>query len=139
MSPPTSRAGPRQAVGAAAIHVLSTSAPTELQVQRWCGLVDAAAAELAAAPVWRHLQHCLGQLPQHCAAGRLRHLVVYGLGSLEQPGAVHIRFQLAAATLLAAALRPHLASTPLAFDPVFTPLDVAVLARCGFEVRGVQR
>lgn len=112
----------------------SCKPPTERQVQQRCAAVDAAAREVAAAPLWRHLSQQLGALPPHCALPAVRHMVMYGLGSLEQPGAVHIRYQLALATLLAAALPPA-AAPPVAFDPVFTPLDRAVLAHFRIEVR----
>ncbi len=95
-------------------------------------MLDSAAADLAVAQVWAHLQQQLGSLPPHCAAAGLRHMVIYGLGSLEQPGAVHIRYQLAAAKLLAALL--PLAAPAEAFDPVFTALDHAVLAHCSIKV-----
>lgn len=101
-------------------------------MQRSCALVDDAARELAAAPFWRHLAAQLERLPPHCAGAKLQSMVVYGLGSLEQPGAVHIRYQLAAARLLAAAL--PLAAAAQAFDPVFTALDRATLAHCSMEV-----
>lgn len=99
-------------------------------MQRCCAAVDAAVAELARATFWQHLLAQLQQLPPHCALGRLQHMVLYGLGSLEQPGALHIRYQLAAARLLAALLPPG----SEAFDPVFTPLDRAALAHCGIQV-----
>jgi hypothetical protein len=63
----------------------------------------------------------------------IERLVVYGLGSLEQPGAVHIRYQAALAVLLAELL-PALTDPPEAFDPVFSPLDAAVLRVLGFTV-----
>jgi hypothetical protein len=109
-----------------------TVQPTEVQVQRCCAAVDAAARELAQAAFWQHLLAQLQQLPHHCALVGLKHMVVYGLGSLEQPGALHIRYQLAAAQLLAALL-PQAAAVE-AFDPVFTPLDRAALAHCGIQV-----
>lgn len=109
--------------------------PSERQIARACSTLDAAAADLAAAPVWAHLQQQLGSLPPHCAVHCLRHMVIYGLGSLEQPGAVHIRYQLAAARLLAALL--PLAAPAEAFDPVFTALDHAVLAHCSIQVGAV--
>lgn len=99
--------------------------------------MDAAAREVAASPLWRHLSQQLGALPPRCALPAIRHMVVYGLGSLEQPGAVHIRYQLALATLLAAALPPA-AAPPVAFDPVFTQLDRAVLAHFRIEVGACQ-
>jgi hypothetical protein len=60
-------------------------------------------------------------------------MVMYGLGSLEQPGAVHIRYQLALAGLLSAAAAAATAAE--AFDPVFTPVDRAVLSARGIQVR----
>lgn len=61
-------------------------------------------------------------------------LVVYGLGSLEQPGAQHIRHQAALATLLLALLGPGASAE--AFDPVFSPLDRAVLQALCIQVTG---
>lgn len=98
-------------------------------------MLDSAAADLAAAPFWEHLQQQLGRLPRQCAVSCLRHMVIYGLGSLEQPGAVHIRYQLAAAKLLAALL--PLAAPAEAFDPVFTALDHAALAHCSIQVGSI--
>ena len=113
----------------------SSQPPTERQVQQRCAAVAAAAGEVAAALLWPHLAAQLEQLPPHCSLAALQQMVVYGLGSLEQPGAVHIGYQLALCTLLAAAL-PALAGSPEAFDPVFTPLDHAVLAHYSIQVRG---
>lgn len=128
------RAGPHHGVAAPVIDYASRSRPpTERQVQQRCAAVDAAAREVAAAPLWRHVSQQLGALPSHCSLPAIRHMVVYGLGSLEQPGAVHIRYQLALATLLAAALPPA-AAPPVAFDPVFTQLDREVLAHFHIEV-----
>ena len=127
-------AGPHHGSQAPAFNCSSSSKPpSERQVQQRCAAVDAAAHEVAAAPLWRHLSQQLGALPPHCALPAIRRMVMYGLGSLEQPGAVHIRYQLAAATLLAAAL-PAAAAPPVAFDPVFTDLDRAVLAHFGIQV-----
>ncbi|KAL4425368.1 hypothetical protein ABPG75_009384 [Micractinium tetrahymenae] len=106
--------------------------PTERQIAGACSTLDVAAAELAAAPFWAHLQQQLGSLPPQCAASCLQRMVIYGLGSLEQPGAVHIRYQLAAARLLAALL--PLAAPAIAFDPVFSALDKVVLAHCSIQV-----
>ncbi|PRW33905.1 ROOT INITIATION DEFECTIVE 3 [Chlorella sorokiniana] len=129
-----SASGPRHGVVApAASRSSSSQPPSERQVQQRSATVDAAAHEVAAAPLWRHLSQQLGMLPPHCALPAIRRMVIYGLGSLEQPGAVHIRYQLALATLLAAAL-PAAAAPPVAFDPVFTQLDRTVLAHFGIEV-----
>jgi hypothetical protein len=98
--------------------------------------VDDAAREIAATPFWQRLTSLLEQLLPHCAVSKLQHMVMYGLGSLEQPGAVHIRYQLAAAQLLAAML--PLAAAAEAYDPVFTALDRAALLHCGIEVRTLQ-
>lgn len=117
-------------------------------MQQRCAAVTAAAAEVAAAPFWPALSQLLRALPPHCAPAALQRMVVYGLGSLEQPGAVHIRYQLALATLLAggsggggrsgqASLLASLLAPPEAFDPVFTPLDRAVLAALNVQVRWV--
>ena len=59
--------------------------------------------------------------------------VMYGLGSLDQPGAVHIRYQLALACQLIP-LFTNLSSSPEAFDPAFTPHDHAVLPLLGISV-----
>lgn len=64
----------------------------------------------------------------------LQAMVIYGLGSLEQPGGIHIRCQCALALRLAALLQPRLASPPEAFDPVFTGLDRSVLQALGIAV-----
>ena len=108
----------------------SSQPPTERQLQRWCDTVAAAATELAASPFWERLSQQLVQLPAHCGTRQMGGMVMYGLGSLEQPGAVHIRYQLALAGLLSPAAAAE------AFDPVFTPLDRAVLSRRGIQVRG---
>eukprot|EP00887_Chlorella_sp_A99_P003450 scaffold7.g3450.t1 len=63
----------------------------------------------------------------------VRCLVVYGLGSLEQPGGAHIRCQ-AALALRLARLLPALPARPEAYDPVFTGVDQEVLPALGFEV-----
>lgn len=60
-------------------------------------------------------------------------LIIYGLGSLEQPGAVHIRYQVALACLLSTLL-PNLSAPPQTYDPVFTALDKVVLNTCGFDI-----
>ena len=131
--------------------------------------VEEAEREVASAPFYRPLPRLLAPpgadgAPSPPPPLLLRQLVVYGLGSLEQAGGVHIRYQLALARLLAAALRqgvereaapdpaqqqqqqeeqqeqeerqppPPLLLPPVAYDPVFTPLDRAVLARCGIAV-----
>ena len=133
--PAPAATGPTHAPGAAPQQLRPQAGPpSEAQVGQRCGAVAAAATETAAAPVWAHLQAALAALPPHVAPPRLRRLVVYGLGSLEQPGTAHIRYQLAAAQLLAAAL-PALAAPAEAFDPVFTALDRAVLARLGLQAR----
>ena len=111
----------------------SSQPPTERQLQRWCDAVAAAATELAASPFWERLAEQLAQLPGHCGTSEISCMVMYGLGSLEQPGAVHIRYQLALAGLLSAAAAAAAAAE--AFDPVFTPLDRAVLSRRGIQVR----
>ena len=115
----------------------SSKQPTARQIQLYFAAVDDDAGELAVAPFWRHLCEQLARLPQRCAIGCLESMVVYGLGSLEQPGAAHIRYQLAAARLLARLL-PLLAAAAAAaeaYDPVFTPLDCAVMSHCDIKVR----
>lgn len=64
----------------------------------------------------------------------IRALVVYGLGSLEQPGAVHIRYQLALACRLAELLQDHVKVRPQAYDPAFRALDLHVLPALGVDV-----
>ena len=64
---------------------------------------------------------------------RIKSMVMYGLGSLEQPGGAHIRCQLALAVRLAAML-PGLEGRPEAYDPVFSGLDSQALASLGFTV-----
>ncbi|KAL4854511.1 Protein ROOT INITIATION DEFECTIVE 3 [Chlorella vulgaris] len=124
--------GHNRALLASAASHNATQPPTKRQVQRSCALVDDAAREIAATPFWQRLTSLLEQLLPHCAVSKLQHMVMYGLGSLEQPGAVHIRYQLAAAQLLAAML--PLAAAAEAYDPVFTALDRAALLHCGIEV-----
>lgn len=63
------------------------------------------------------------------------HLAILGLGSLDRP---HVRHQLALGLELRAAL-PGLLGVPYVSDPAFTPIDAAVCARLGFQVRGVWR
>lgn len=131
----TTRPGRPPGIHAAAVAPIKPAMPpTERQVARCCAQLDDAAAELAAAPFWAHLtQQLQDALPSHCSVPHLTHMVIYGLGSLEQPGATHIRYQLAAAKLLAALL--PLAAAAEAFDPVFTDLDRAALAHCGIQAR----
>lgn len=64
----------------------------------------------------------------------LNHMVMYGLGSLQQPKDVHIRYQLGLAILLARLISEGLEDCPLAYDPVSTELDKAVLEKFGFRV-----
>lgn len=74
-----------------------------------------------------------GALKWPLVSEAIQHLIVYGLGSLEQPGALHIRYQVALACLLPSLL-PGLIGPPEAYDPVFTALDKAVLNACGMTV-----
>eukprot|EP00890_Picochlorum_soloecismus_P005099 jgi/Picsp_1/5590/NSC_02949-R1_sensitivity to red light reduced protein len=64
----------------------------------------------------------------------LNHMVMYGLGSLEQPKGVHIRYQLGLAILLARVISEGLEDCPWAYDPVSTELDKVVLEKLGFRV-----
>lgn len=66
----------------------------------------------------------------------IQQYVVYGLGSLDQPNAAHIRYQIALAFLLIG-LFPNLTSKPEVFDPVFSPHDHAVLSSLGFLVLSI--
>lgn len=128
-------AGPPHASHAALqLPTMISKPPTERQVQQRCAAVAAAAGEVAEAPFWPALSQQLGALPPHCAPAALKRMVVYGLGSLEQPGAAHIRYQLALATLLVGLL-PSLAAPPEAFDPVFSLLDHAVLEKLNVQAR----
>jgi hypothetical protein len=104
--------------------------------------VNAAAAEVEASAFYGGLTSALAAalLPPGTGTplvASIRKLVIYGLGSLEEPvcAAAHIKCQLALATLLAAAL-PGLDAKPEAFDPVFTSLDRALLPLCGIDVIG---
>ena len=63
----------------------------------------------------------------------IQELIIYGLGTLEQPGAVHIRYQLALACQLVTLL-PNLTDPPQSFDPVYGPHDQAVLPLLGIEI-----
>ncbi len=105
--------------------------PSAERVARAAARVAAAAAELDASPFLAGVKLALtgaGLLGND--AGAPRALVVFGLGSLEAPGAV-VLHQAALTLLLAAAFAASLSSRPEAFDPVATPLDRAVLEHLG--------
>ncbi|KAL6781466.1 hypothetical protein ACKKBG_A11265 [Auxenochlorella protothecoides x Auxenochlorella symbiontica] len=59
---------------------------------------------------------------------------VWGLGSLRQPRAAHIRCQLALLCLLKAGVLQRLSGPITAVDPAFTPADVDLLESLGMEV-----
>jgi hypothetical protein len=120
---------------------VATHPPTQAKVARLLHLIEQAKQELLSSVFFEGLRHQLRAAAFDNSArtddGSLvestRRLVVYGLGSLEQPGALHIRYQVALACLLSTLL-PNLDERPQTFDPVFTPLDKAVLKACGFDV-----
>ncbi|KFM23859.1 Protein SENSITIVITY TO RED LIGHT REDUCED 1 [Auxenochlorella protothecoides] len=60
---------------------------------------------------------------------------VWGLGSLRQPRAAHIRCQLALLCLLRAGVLQRLSGPITAVDPAFTPADVDLLESLGMEAR----
>ena len=99
--------------------------------------IDDAVRELQASLFYQRLTASLAAAvllsPAAPLLPSLRHLVIYGLGSLEQPGAVHILYQAALASLLPGLL-PALSSPPEAYDPVFGPLDAAVLPLLGLSL-----
>lgn len=63
----------------------------------------------------------------------VKELVIYGLGSLDQLGGIHIRYQLALACQLST-LFSNLSAPPSAFDPVFSPRDHAILPLLGIDI-----
>lgn len=63
----------------------------------------------------------------------IKNLVIYGLGSLDQLGGVHIRYQLALACQLSTLLS-NLISRPEAFDPVFSLHDHLILPFFGIDI-----
>ncbi|KAG7673094.1 hypothetical protein Ndes2526B_g05337 [Nannochloris sp. 'desiccata'] len=63
----------------------------------------------------------------------IKNLVIYGLGSLDQLGGVHIRYQLALACQLSSLLS-NLIARPEAFDPVFSLHDHLILPLCGIDI-----
>lgn len=73
------------------------------------------------------------QQQKHSVQDAVQQMVVYGLGSLEQPGSIHIRYQLGLAVLLKKSFR-HLKTVPEAYDPVCSPLDKEILHALGFHL-----
>jgi len=109
--------------------------PSDAAIQRRTSSIEGSVRDIARSNFYTRLKDALAAatLPFGAMLPGIKCLVVYGLGSLEQPGAVHIRYQVALASLLAGLL-PALTSPPEAYDPVFTPLDEAVLPRCGLTI-----
>lgn len=96
--------------------------PTEQHISQCISLVQTATDELRRSAYWNHVSETL---QQQCPDIARRAVIVWGLGSLEQPGAYTIRCQLALALLL---IENQHTSVEM-YDPVFTPLDKAVLCR----------
>lgn len=105
--------------------------------ERLCNLAAAVAAcarEVAAAPVFASLRAAMAAAEARCGGWRwaeVRRLVVYGVGCIEDSRVS--RYQLALALLLKDLL-PGLAAPPELYDPAFSELDRALLARLGLEL-----
>jgi len=98
---------------------------------------EEARAEVEASACWGELRVALGDAGSEFGGwGRLRRIVLLGLGSLED-GSVACRHQFGLATLLARELAslgdPTTPPALMAHDPAFTELDWDVLAAGGWE------
>jgi len=110
----------------------------EERVHDLLSTLDDCRRELASTPMFAHLRAAMAAVEARtldtAAPWRwqsVRHLVIYGLGCVEDSRVS--RHQLALALLLRELL-PGLAGPPQLFDPAFTDVDSAVLRALGMEV-----
>jgi hypothetical protein len=126
---------------------ISTTEPTEKSIARHIEAIEDARRDLVTSTFYSSFLATLATatLPtQSLETGTsteslelllpaIKSLVIYGLGSIEQLGGVHIRYQVALACQLST-LFSNLIAPPEAFDPVFSPHDHAVLPLLGIGI-----
>ncbi|KAF5840593.1 hypothetical protein DUNSADRAFT_16256 [Dunaliella salina] len=117
----------------------SQLAQQPIQAQAPTAVPHAIPAAVAPLPGWEGgtAEGCASQsvprllAPQH-GWHHVKEFVIFGLGSMQTSSTS--RYQLAMASLLATKLLPGLQAPPMAFDPAFTPADVALLHLMGIAV-----
>jgi hypothetical protein len=108
-----------------------TGAPTGKEFSRCVSFVELAINEVQMSQIFDQIRALLSDV------GDVSAMTMWGLGSLEQLGGIHIRYQLALGVLLKGLItdRNH-GSRFETYDPVYTALDEAVLeGSYGFVVR----
>ncbi|KAI8102064.1 hypothetical protein M9434_007123 [Picochlorum sp. BPE23] len=108
----------------------NNSAPSERVIAHYTGLVESAISEVQDS---MYFKSTLQALRDHMVNmdGHMQRMYVWGLGSVEQPGAVHIRYQVAMAVLLHRTYSPECSET---YDPVYSRVDRLVHESYGFHV-----
>jgi len=101
-------------------------APTEKVVAHYTDLVDSAISDVQESTYYRKNLQVLRDYLVNVDG-----MYVWGLGSLEQPGAVHIRYQVAMAVLLH---RMYALARSETYDPVYSQVDRIVHESYGFHV-----
>lgn len=108
-----------------------TRAPTGKEISRCISLVELARDEIKISQIFEQIRGLLSDV------GDVSAMALWGLGSLEQLGGIHIRYQLALGVLLKGLItEQNHGSTFETYDPVYTALDKAVLeGSYGFVVK----
>ncbi|KAI8471053.1 MAG: hypothetical protein J3K34DRAFT_458516 [Monoraphidium minutum] len=137
-------AGEWRGVGGGRRRARAARTPEE-RTQELAAAVEECRREVAATPMFGHLRAAMAAAEVQCSAvegggggggggwswGRVRQMVVYGLGCIEDSRVS--RYQLALALLLRDLL-PGLAAPPQLFDPAFSEADAALIARLGLAL-----
>ena len=129
----------------------ASTPPTESAIAKRVKSIEEARREVASSPFFKALLHQLttATLPPTTPPTqeedtdqvrpllpRIKSFVIYGLGSLDESTrtTTHIRYQLALALELYGLVQSSIEQIPQIYDPVFTPLDIAVLHALGLQV-----
>lgn len=117
-------------VGRQRVSEDNDSAPSDRVIAHYTGLVESAISEVQDS---MYFKSTIQALRDHMVSmdGHMQRMYVWGLGSVEQPGAVHIRYQVAMAVLLHRTFSPECSET---YDPVYSRVDRLVHESYGFHV-----
>lgn len=111
---------------------ISSTALTESEREQWTAQLDASRARVLESPFYAGLRRALERQAQLVPS--LQQVELWGLGSLRQPRAAHIRAQLGLVCLLSSLVFPKLSHPVCAIDPAFTPADIEFLNTLDIQV-----
>lgn len=102
--------------------------PSPQLISEWASRIQDAEREIRESKFYQNL---LNTVYTFHVFDHVRQIVMYGLGSLIRLGASHVRYQFALMVLIRKTLSPNISW--IAYDPVFTTLDKAILRHYGCE------